>query len=478
MNFKIVKYAIGWILLFEAAFFLIPIVTALVYGEFSDALSFLYSALIALALGVLLIIGKPFEKKLGTRDGFIIVSLSWIILSLVGALPFVFTGATASYIDALFETASGFTTTGASIFADLDTLPRSIIMWRSFTHWIGGMGVLVFVMAFLPLGGASMYLMKAESPGPSVSKLVPKIKTTALILYGIYFAITAIQFVFLLFGGMSVFDALNIAFATAGTGGFTPRTAGIGAYSPYLQIVITVFMLLFSLNFNAYYLAIKGRLRDVFSTEIKVFLIAVTAAVAIITPSIASSFSSIGEAIRHAAFSVSSLVSTTGFATVDFNTWTSLAKTVLVLMMFMGACAGSTGGGIKVSRLVLLWKQFVNEMRLMIRPRQVKKITLDKKEVGSDVLRALGAYVTAYIAVFVVSTCILSIEGGSLVTNFTATLACLNNIGPGLDAVGPMANYAFFSVPSKLILIFDMIAGRLELFPMLLLFAPATWRKN
>ena len=478
MNFKTVKYAIGWLLIFEAAFFLVPIVTALAYSEFSDALSFLYSALIALGLGALLAVGRPFEKKLGAKDGFVIVSLGWIILSLIGALPFVLSGVTENYVDALFETASGFTTTGASVLSNLEALPRSIIMWRSFIVWIGGMGVLVFVMAFLPLGGSSMHLMKAESPGPSVSKLVPRIKTTAIILYGIYFVITFIQFIFLLCGGIGVFDALNLAFSTAGTGGFTTRSDSILSYSPYIQVVMTVFMLLFSLNFNSYYLVIKGRLRDAFNTEIKVFLAIAASAVLIITVSVAPSFESIGEAIRHVSFTVASLISSSGFVTVDFNTWTSLAKTVLILVMFVGACAGSTGGGIKVSRFVLLWKQFINEMHRLIRPRQVKKLTLDKKEVDGNVLRSLNAYITAYVLVFIVSCAILSVEGHDLVTNFTATLTCLNNIGPGLSAVGPTQNFAFLSFPSKLVLIFDMIAGRLELFPMLLLFAPSTWRKN
>lgn len=478
MNFKTVKYAIGWLLIFEAAFFLIPLVTALVYSEFSDALSFLYSALVALALGALLTVGRPFEKKLGAKDGFVIVSLGWIVLSLIGALPFMFSGVTENYVDALFETASGFTTTGASVLSNLEALPRSIIMWRSFLAWIGGMGVLVFVMAFLPLGGSSMHLMKAESPGPSVSKLVPRIKTTAIILYGIYFAMTLVQFVLLLAGGIGVFEALNLAFATAGTGGFAPRSDSIASYSPYIQIVITVFMLLFSLNFNAYYLVMKRRLRDAFNTEIKVFLVIVASAIIIITLSVAPSFTSLTEAVRHVAFTVASIISSTGFTTVDFNAWSAIARTVLILLMLVGACAGSTGGGIKVSRFVLLWKQFVNEMQHLIRPRQVKKLTLDKKEVDGTVLRALNTYITAYILIFAVSAVIVSIDGHDLVTNFTATLACLNNIGPGLEAVGPTQNFAFLSVHSKLVLIFDMIAGRLELFPMLLLFAPSTWRKN
>jgi trk system potassium uptake protein TrkH len=373
---------------------------------------------------------------------------------------------------------SGFTTTGASIFEAVENLPRSILIWRSFTNWIGGMGVLVFIMAFLPLGGAhNMNIMKAESPGPSVSKLVPKVKTTALILYVIYVAFTFLLFILLLCGGESFFDALNISFSTAGTGGFATLNDSFASRSSYTQITTTVFMLLFSINFSSYFLAFRGRFKEAFNTEVRVFLAIVLTAILIITLDVASSFGSVGEALKHAAFTVSSVVSTTGFATADFNLWPALSKTLIVLLMFMGACAGSTGGGIKVSRIVILVKGAIRELGMIIHPKQVKKISLDSKKVEHEVVRSVIAYIVSYILLYIVSLIVLSFEEYDLVTNFTAVAATLNNIGPGLELVGPTANFAFFSVPLKFILIFDMLAGRLELFPMLILFNPNTWKK-
>ncbi|MBE6902660.1 MAG: TrkH family potassium uptake protein, partial [Ruminococcaceae bacterium] len=409
---------------------------------------------------------------------FVVVALSWIVMSIFGALPMWMCGAIPHYIDALFETVSGFTTTGATILTDVEAMPRSVLMWRSFSHWVGGMGVLVFIMAFLPLsGGQNMHMMKAESPGPTVSKLVPRVKMTALILYAIYFALTLAEFILLLFGGMSIFEALNTAFATAGTGGFGIVNSSIGGYTPYVQIVVTVFMLLFSLNFNTYYLILLGKLRDAFSIEIKTFLGIVFVTISIITVNVASMFETFGEALRHSAFTVASLMSSTGFMTVDFDLWPELSKMLLILVMFIGACAGSTGGGIKVSRILMLFKSLSKEMEMLVHPRQVKKIKLDGHVVDHDTMRGVNVYMVSYVVIFMTSLVLLSFDDHSFTTNFTAVLATLNNIGPGLEAVGPTQNFAFFSIPSKLILIFDMLAGRLELFPMLLLFKPSVWKR-
>ena len=474
-----IKYTLGWLLLFESGFLLIPLLTSLICRD-GAILSILISIGITAAVGALFLLGKPKNRKLYAKDGFVIVSLSWIFLSLFGALPFVISGSIPNYVDALFETASGFSTTGASILSDVESLPKSMLIWRSFTHWIGGLGVLVFIMAFIPLSGArNLHIMKAESPGPEVSKLVPKMRTTAMILYSIYIILTLVQLLFLLFGGMSFFDAINIAFATAGTGGFGFKNDSLASFSPYLQVVVTVFMLVFSLNFNSYYFLFKGRLKDAFNLEIRVFCYIVFASTATITANLilTDNIENIGEAIRHAAFSVASLISTTGFSTVDFNLWPTLSKVVLVLVMFIGACAGSTGGGIKVSRIIILIKGVFREFRYALNPRLVRKVSIDSKPIENEVVRSVNSYMVCYIVVFAVSVFAISFEGHGLVTSFTAVTATINNVGPGLEAVGPMGNYSFFSIPSKLILIFNMLAGRLELLPMLLLFHPATWKK-
>ncbi len=479
MNYRMILYTLGWLLLFETGFFLIPLITAVIYTE-SAAFSVLISMAITASVGAVLLLSKPKNRKLYARDGFAIVALSWIFLSIFGALPFFISGSIPDFINAVFETVSGFTTTGATILSDVESMPKSMLMWRSFTHWIGGMGVLVFIMAFIPLSGArNLHIMKAESPGPEVSKLVPKMRTTALILYVIYFFLTFTQFVILLFGKMSVFEAMNTAFATAGTGGFGFKNDSFASFSPFIQIVVTVFMLVFSLNFSSYYLLFKGKLRDAFNLEIRLFCYIVIAAIAIIATNLVLSgtLTDIGYSIRHSAFSVASLISTTGFSTLDFNVWPSLSRGILVLVMFIGACAGSTGGGIKVSRIIILIKGVFREFRYALHPRQVKKITIDSKPIDDEVVRSVNSYIVCYLVVFVASVFAISFEGHDLVTNFTAVTATINNIGPGLAKVGPMGNYAFFSVPSKLILCFDMLAGRLELLPMLLLFHPATWKK-
>lgn len=478
MNYRMITYILGWILLFEAGFLLVPTVTALIYGE-AAIKGFLLSIAICVLASALLIFKKPKNTALRSRDGFVIVSLSWIVLSLFGALPFMLTGVTSSYADAFFETVSGFTTTGATIFSNVEILPRSILMWRSFTHWVGGMGVLVFIMAFLPLsGGQNMHIMKAESPGPSVSKLVPRVRTTALLLYAIYFSLTLLEFILLLCGGqMNAFEALNTSFSTAGTGGFGFRNDSLGSFNAYTQIVVAIFMLLFSLNFSSYFLLIKGKLKDALNSELRVFFVIVIVAVATVTVNIRHLFGSVGEALRHALFNISSIISTTGFSSADFDLWPNFARATLVLLMFIGACAGSTGGGMKVSRIIIYFKTLLRELHAAIHPKQVKKISMDGKPLDDTVVRSALGYLVAFVMLFAVSVLAISIDNYDFTTNFTAVAATMGNIGPGLNAVGPTCNFAFFSIPSKLVLSFDMLAGRLELFPMLLLFTPTTWKK-
>ena len=478
---------------------LVPTVTAVIYDEWSALYAILASIGACLLVGLVFLLPKTKSDAIYAKEGMVIVASSWIILSLFGALPFWFSREIPSYIDALFEAASGFSTTGATIltgegFADgYLAMSKSLLMWRSFTHWVGGMGVLVFIMAFLPLSGArNMHIMKAESPGPIVGKLVPRVRTTAKILYLIYFCLTVLEFVFLICGQMPVFDALNTAVATAGTGGFAVRADGFSGYSPYIQWVVTVFMLLFSINFNAYFLILCGKIKDAFNLEVRVFIGIVVAAVTVLTVNVYFTASALysytfGEALRHSAFSLASVISTTGFATADFNLWPSFSKCILVLAMLVGACAGSTGGGIKVSRVVVLYKGATHEMKRALHPKQVKKISMDGRIVEHEVVRNTNAFIISYILIFIMTLLLVSLDPAiaqqtaqvqnPLTTNFTAIVATLNNIGPGLDAVGPTGNFAFYSPFSKIVFIFNMLAGRLELFPMLVLFHPATWKK-
>ena len=472
-----IRNILGWILIFEAGFMLVPLLTALIYTE-DIFLSYLISMGVCLIIGFLLIWKKPSNRTLYSRDGFVIVSLSWILLSIFGALPLFISREIPSYVDALFETVSGFTTTGASILSEVESLSHASLMWRSFTHWVGGMGVLVFIMAFVPLsGGNNMHIMKAESPGPSVSKLVPRVKTTAMILYLIYIALTVIEFIFLICGGMNLFDALNTSFATAGTGGFAFRNDGFASFSSYTQIVVTVFMVLFSINFASFYLILLGKFKEALTTEVKVFLGVFVTAITIITLNTHGLFNTVGEAIKHVSFTVASLISSTGFSTVDFDLWPTLSKVCLIFVMFIGACAGSTGGGMKVSRILIFFKSVAKELYLMIHPRQVKKVMIDKHPVEHEVVRATNVYMVCYVILFSASLLLVSIEGYDLVTNFTSVLTTVNNMGPGFELVGPTKNFGFFNPWSKLVLIFDMLAGRLELFPMLVLFFPETWKK-
>lgn len=475
---------------------LVPTLTAVVYAEWQTLGGIIASMGACLLVGAVFLMGKVKNDAVYAKEGMVIVASSWVALSLFGALPFFITREIPSYIDALFEAVSGFTTTGATIFTGGGTadgylaLPKSLLMWRSFTHWVGGMGVLVFIMAFLPLSGArNMHIMKAESPGPIVGKLVPRVRTTAKILYAIYFGLTVLEFLFLLAGKMPVFDALNTAFATAGTGGFSIKTDGFAGYSPYLQWVVTVFMLLFSINFNSYFLILCKKVKDAFNLEVRVFLGIVLTAILVITINVYTTACELysytaGEALRHTAFSVASVISTTGFATENFDLWPAFSKTVLVMIMFVGACAGSTGGGMKVSRIVVLYKGATHEMKRVLHPKQVKKISMDGHIVEHEVVRNTNAYLVAFIMLFVVSLLLVSLDpavaaasNNAIMTNFTAVAATINNIGPGLDAVGPVGSFAFYSPLSKLVFIFDMLAGRLELFPMLVLLAPSTWKK-
>ncbi|MBQ8319403.1 MAG: TrkH family potassium uptake protein [Clostridia bacterium] len=483
MNFAMIRRTLGFMLLFLAIFLLVPLVTSLIYWE-KAGLSVLIAALLAGGVGWLCILKKPKKREIYAREGFVIVALCWIVLSLFGALPFWLSGEIPSYVDALFETVSGFTTTGATILPTgeaLEALPKCLLMWRSFTHWVGGMGVLVFVMAFLPLSGAgNLHMMRAESTGADVGKIVPKMRQTAKILYLIYAAMTTAQFLLLLCGGMSVFEALNTAFSTAGTGGFGFKGDSMASYNSYLQIVTTVFMLLFSINFNSYFLLLRGKCKDAFNAEVRTFLLIVLGAILLISLNIFLTEGygyGFAEALKDAAFSVASVISTTGFVTEDFNLWPTLSKTVLVVLMFIGACAGSTGGGIKVSRIMVLCKGGIYEVGRMIHPKQVKKIAIDGRKLEHEVVRSINAYLVAFILVYVISLLLISLEGYDLVTSFTAVAATVNNVGPGLGAVGPSGNFAFFNDFSKLVLVFDMLAGRLEIFPILILFSPRTWKK-
>ncbi len=479
MNYKMIRYVLGVLCCCEGIFLLIPFLAGAVCRE-PQSLCFLLTAALCALCGGPLIHKKPANRSLYSRDGFVIVALSWIVMSIFGAVPLFLSGATHSFLDALFETVSGFTTTGATVIPNVEILPHCCILWRSFTHWIGGMGVLVFMMAVLPLaGGYNMNMMKAESPGPAVGKLVPHIRQTALILYLMYFGLTILQFFLLIIGGMNPFEAINTAMSTAGTGGFGFRNESIGSFSQYIQIVITVFMILFGVNFNIYYMIlIRRKLRDALkSTELKVYLSVIFCSAVLITLNIRGMFPGIGTAFRHAIFTVSSIITTTGFVTADFDMWPVLSKTILVLLMFCGACAGSTGGGIKVSRVIILAKSVIKEMSVLAHPKSVKRIKFEGRPVTHDVMRSANVYIMSYLMIFILSLLVITLDGFDMVTNFTAVATTLNNVGPGLAMVGPTQNFTHFSALSKLVLSFDMLSGRLELFPILMLLTPGTWKK-
>ncbi|MBE6728368.1 MAG: TrkH family potassium uptake protein [Ruminococcaceae bacterium] len=477
MNGSIIRYILGQVLKIEGAFMAIPIITAVCYGEFEGFYYVAVSA-VCLILGILMTLKKPKSNTFYLKEGCITTSLCWIFLSFFGCLPFIFSGEIPSFTDAVFETVSGFTTTGASILSNVEALSHCSLLWRSFTHWIGGMGVLVFLLAIVPLnGGSHINLMRAESPGPVVGKLVPKLRHTARILYIIYLILTVIQFILLVAGKMPVFDALSTTFGTAGTGGFGIKTDSIGGYSPYIQWVVTVFMLLFGVNFNAYYFILYRHFKKAFSMEeVRAYFIIVVTAVGIIMVDVVNRFSSFWEALRHSAFQVASIITTTGYTTTDFNAWSQTSRLIIVMLMFVGACAGSTGGGIKVSRFVVVVKTVFKELGSYIHPKSIRKIKFDGKPVEHDVVRSINVYFITFIIIFGISIFLVSLEGKDLVTSFTAVSATINNIGPGLEGVGPTGNFGGLSNLSKWVLIFDMLAGRLELFPLLLLFHPAAWR--
>ena len=479
MNYSMVFYILGHILKFESAFLMLPVIVGLLYGE-DDVTAYLFVAALCLILGMILSRKRPESPSLYTREGFVTVALSWIIMSVFGAMPFVLSGDIPSYVDALFETISGFTTTGSSILADVETLSHANLFWRSFTHWIGGMGVFVFIMAILPLmGGSTMNLMKAESPGPSVSKLVPHVKDTAKILYGMYLAITVAEIILLCIFGMPLFDSLCTAFGTVGTGGFGIKNSSIAAYSPALQNIVTIFMILSGINYSFYFLVLSKKIKDAFHIEeVRWYLLIILIAVIAIIYDIRSLYPTLGETARHAFFQVGSIITTTGFATTDFDLWPSMSKTILTVLMFIGACAGSTGGGMKVSRLVILFKTIKKELSLISHPREVRKIRMDGHVVEHSILRGSNVFLVIYFVVLLGSTLLVSIDEFDFTTNFTAVVSALNNIGPGLNLVGPTQNFSLFSPFSKVVLMFDMLAGRLELFPMMALLIPSTWKRR
>lgn len=477
MNTSIIRYILGYIMKIEAGLMLLPCVVSAIYRE-PEGLWYLLVAFLCGITGILLTVQKPKNHVFYLKEGCVATSLSWLTLSLIGCIPFVLTKEIPSFTDALFETISGFTTTGASILDNVEALSYCSLFWRSFTHWIGGMGVLVFLLAVIPLsGGSHINLMRAESPGPSVGKLVPKVRSTARILYLIYLILTLVEILLLLAGGMSLFDALTTGFGTAGTGGFGIKNNSMAGYSPYLQWIVTVFMILFGVNFNAFYLLLYRKFKKAFRMEeVKYYFLIILVAIGIITFEILKSTANVWEALTHASFQVASIITTTGFSTVDFNMWSQVCKTILVLLMFIGACAGSTGGGIKVSRIVILVKTVAKELNSYIHPKSIKKINFERKMVEHEVVRSTNVYFITYIILFAASVFLIAFEGRDLITNFTAVAATINNIGPGLEMVGPSQNFGLFSPFSKYVLMFDMLAGRLELFPLLLLFHPSLWK--
>ena len=426
------------------------------------------------------ILSKPEDSVIYAKEGFITVALVWVILSAIGALPFTVSGEIPSYIDAFFETVSGFTTTGASIITDLESMSRGLLFWRSFTHWVGGMGVLVFAMALIPnISDRSIHIMRAEMPGPIVGKLVPRVKNTAKILYLIYIFITLMQVIFLLFGGMNLFESLVHAFGTAGTGGFGVRSDSIASYSPYIQWVIAVFMIIFGINFNLYYLLLIKRFKSaVSSNELWVYLIVVDVSTVAITANILPSFSELGAAVRTAFFQVASIITTTGYATADFNLWPGFSKGIIIVLMFIGGCAGSTAGGLKVSRVIILLKTIRVEIKRMIHPRSVSVVRFEGKTLEENTYRSVSLYFALYMVCFFAIFILLCLEPFDIETNFTATAACFNNVGPGLAGVGPMAGYSGYSAPAKLLLSFAMLLGRLEIFPLIIALSPSTWSKK
>ena len=488
MNHRIVLNNIGKLIRLEGMLLILPTLIGVFLQE-KEFLALAVTAGSSIIVGTLLSSIKPKNTRIRAKEGFVITALVWLIFSIIGAIPFYASGNIESFTDAIFETASGFTTTGASILRDVEALPKCLLFWRSFTHWIGGMGILVFMLAFASSSADEMNIMRAESPGPSVEKMVPKVKETAIILYGIYTVMTIILIIALIIAGMPVFDSVCHAFGTAGTGGFGVKGDSIASYNKVCQGIITVGMMMFGVNFNLYYLIIMKKFKDILHSE-EVFTYIIIYLVASILVSIGTingfmhsgtyyaGFNTVGEAVHHSFFQVASVMTTTGYATMDFNLWATMPKAIMVLVMFIGACAGSTGGGIKVSRIIIYFKEVVRELQSYIHPSSVKSIRLDGKVVSKDTIRTTNVFLMAYIFIFVGSLVMVCFDGFDLVTSFTAVTATINNIGPGLGIVGPTGNFADFSILAKWVFIFDMIAGRLEIFPVLIMLSIKTWRRK
>lgn len=479
MNGLMILNILGHVLRIEGLLMLPSFLVGLLYRE-DQAWVYLIMAAVCCGLGTLVVRKPPKNNFFYLKDGCVATSLCWIMLSIFGAIPFMITGEIPRFVDAVFETVSGFTTTGSSILTNVEAMSHASLFWRSFSHWIGGMGVLVFVLAVVPLsGGSNFQLMRAESPGPSVGKLVPKVGATARLLYVIYFAMTVITIIALLISGMDWFSAFTLSFGAAGTGGFGILNDSCASYTAVQQWILTIAMILFGVNFNFYYFFLFRKFRKAFEMEeVRWYLVIIVAAVAIIFTSELDRYETAFEALTHSAFQVGSIITTTGFGTTDFNLWTPISRTTLVMLMFLGACAGSTGGGFKVSRLVILVKSAIREVNSYIHPKSIRQIKFDNGPVDQEMVRSISAYLAAYLAVFLASVFLVSMEGQDLVTTFTSVAATLNNIGPGLEAVGPTANYFGLTDISKWVLIFDMLAGRLELFPLLILFHPGLWKEQ
>lgn len=480
MNIRMIKFIIGKMLVVEAILLLLPALVGAVYQE-SSAIYFLIVSGLLIVLYLILGTKPPEERTIYGKEGMIIVALAWLLWSLFGALPFTLSGSIPSYLDAVFETISGFTTTGSSILKDVEALPQCMLFWRSFTHWIGGMGVLVFVMVLTNLDKKNtMYLMRAEVPGPEKDKLVPKMMSTARILYAMYLGLTIVEIILLLFGGMNVFDSLIHAFGTAGTGGFSNYGLSVGYFdSAYIDGVITVFMILFGINFNLYFLLLLREVKSVWKNEeLRAYLGIIAAAIIVIMINIMPQYANPIQAFRYASFQVASIITTTGYATTDFNAWPMLSQCVLMLIMIIGACASSTGGGIKVSRFLIVFKSVKREVKQMMHPKSVNIIKVNNKKMNPDILRVVYTYLLAYFGILVASVLIVSANNFDFETTFSSVLATLNNIGPGFSVVGPMGNFADFSPLSKIVFCFDMLAGRLEIFPFLMLFSITSWRKR
>ena len=484
MNVRLIGRILSQIIGIEAVFLLPALGISLGYGEFQAAEGFVLTlSIMAFVAGLLWLICRKASKQIGASEGMISVSLGWVVLSLFGCLPFFFSRQIPSFIDAFFEIVSGFTTTGAAILSDVESLSKGLLYWRSFSNWLGGMGVLVFLLAIAPTdsqgSGFTMHLLRAESPGPDVGKLVPRMKKTASILYLIYIGLTALDLILLLFGNMSFLDALCTAFSTAGTGGFGVRNDSFASFSPYIQNVTTVFMFLFGINFSCFYLLLLGNIKSIFKDEeLRLYIGLALGVILLIGLNIHHLYSSWADTFRHAAFQVSTIITTTGFATADFDMWPMFSKGLLLLLMVVGACAGSTAGGLKCARLLLLFKSLGRNIRKLVNPKKVQVVRINGRAVGETVIDHANAYLAAYVIIIVLSFLVISIDNQTIGTNLSAVLACFNNIGPGMEAVGPTCNFAFFSPLSKLVLIFDMLAGRLEIFPILILFSSYSWKRK